>query len=199
VYLTRECDVGDTLTQTIDGQAVHTWHIPCVRLWEQDATAALAAGSPGLIVLSPLMRNAAAGLVEQAATLLIQQAPCPQQADLLSILGVFAERIMTIERFAQFVGKERLMESRLLDYLVAEKTAAIRAEGQAEGERQQARQFILDTLVTRLSPTVQDYRRMERALQAIADLPRLNEIFHHALTATDFVAFEQAAFPPQAD
>jgi predicted transposase YdaD len=167
-----------------------------------------------LCALSPLMRNAAAGLIEQAAILLLQQAPQPQQADLLSILGVFAERIMTIERFAQFVGKERLMESRLLDYLVAEKTAAIRdesraegraegrvegqAEGRVEGECQQAREYILDTLVTRLSPAVQDYRRVGRALQAIADLPRLNEILRHALLAADFDAFERAAFPPPA-
>lgn len=198
VYLTPECDIGDTLTQAIDGQAVHTWQIACVRLWEQEAPSILAAGSPGLAVLSPLMHNADAALIEQAATLVIQRAPQPQQADLLSILGVFAERIMTIERFAQFVGKERLMESRFLDYLVAEKTAAIRAEAHAEGEREQAREYILDTLVTRLNPSVQDYRRVERALAAIEDLQRLDAIFRHALLATDFASFEGVAFPPPA-
>jgi hypothetical protein len=40
-----------------------------VRLWEQDAAAALASGRAGLAVLTPFMRGVDQGVVEQAALL----------------------------------------------------------------------------------------------------------------------------------
>ncbi|NJN67924.1 MAG: hypothetical protein HC884_15050 [Chloroflexaceae bacterium] len=106
VYLTPPCDMGDTLTQAVDGEVFHSCRIPCVRLWQQDATAALATNRPGMAVLSPLMRGATRELVEQAARLVMEQTALPQQSDLLSVLGVFAEPMMTYERFVRFVGKE---------------------------------------------------------------------------------------------
>lgn len=72
VYLTPECDVGDTITQMIDGHVVQAWQVGCLRLWEQDAQAALASGNLGLAVLSPLMRNADVTLVEAATQLVLQ-------------------------------------------------------------------------------------------------------------------------------
>ncbi len=40
IYLTPDDDVGDTLVQTSDGHPGWRVTIPCVRLWQQDATAA---------------------------------------------------------------------------------------------------------------------------------------------------------------
>jgi hypothetical protein len=139
VYLIPEADVGDGLAQVIDGETVSEWPVHCVRLWEQDAAAALASGSPGLAVLSPLMRGADLRLVEGAAELVLRAAPRPEQPDLLSILGVFAEPMMEPAEYMRMIGRERLMESRLIEYLTAEKVAQAVAETnqQHEAERQQ--------------------------------------------------------------
>src|SRR5262250_846904 len=49
-------------------------------------------------------------------------------ADLLSILGVFAEPLIGHERYVRMVGREKLMASDLLTYLMEEKLAEMRAE-----------------------------------------------------------------------
>ncbi|NJN68145.1 MAG: hypothetical protein HC884_16240 [Chloroflexaceae bacterium] len=92
VYLRPEADAGDTIAPTIDGQVVQPWGVGRIALWEQDAQAALASGSLGLVVLSPLMRDADVALVETAASLVLTQAPPTQQGDLLSILGCLLSR-----------------------------------------------------------------------------------------------------------
>ncbi|MFV9506087.1 MAG: hypothetical protein AB4911_16155 [Oscillochloridaceae bacterium umkhey_bin13] len=96
IYLNRASDVGDTLRQTVDGRDVLAWQVPVVRLWEWDALNAVQHGPLGLAVLSPLMRGATEAPVEQVVSLVLTDAPLPQQADLLSILGVFAEPLMNV-------------------------------------------------------------------------------------------------------
>jgi hypothetical protein len=91
-----------------------------VRLWQYDAATALASGALGLAVLSPLMHNASEATVERAIEQVLQQAPPAQQSDLLVILGVFGEPFMATERFVRLVGKERLMTSDLVTYLMEE-------------------------------------------------------------------------------
>jgi hypothetical protein len=121
VYLHPTCDMGDTLQQVIDGQVVQQWQLACVRLWQYAAADLLASGAVGLAVLSPLGQHPSADLVEQAVGVVQQQAPRPQQGDLLSILGVFAEPLMETERFKRLVGRERLMESKLFNDLFQER------------------------------------------------------------------------------
>jgi len=123
IYLTPADDVGDTLVQAGTGQTGWRITIPCVRLWQQDATAALASGKPGLIALSPLMQGATADLVEQATSLILGAVAPPAQAEVLTALGVFAEPLMATERFIRLVTKERLMASDLISYLMQEKVA----------------------------------------------------------------------------
>jgi hypothetical protein len=123
IYLAPQYDVGNTLDQVIDGVTVHSWPINTIRLWEYDAAKALASGALGQIVLSPLMRNADQHIVEAAAQAVLRQAPLPQQADLLVILGVFAEPFVAADRFVRLVGKERLMASDLVTYLMEEQVA----------------------------------------------------------------------------
>jgi GGDEF domain-containing protein len=60
------------MLQKKDSQAVQPWSVGRIALWEQDAPAALASGQLGLVVLSPLMRNADTGLVSAADQALYQ-------------------------------------------------------------------------------------------------------------------------------
>ena len=185
VYLTPGCDIGDTIRQQIDGLTAYAWPVRCVRLWEQNAGEALASGSVGLAVLSPLMRNADQHTVEQAIGLVLHEAPRPQQADLLSILGVLAEPLLAPERFLQLVGKERLMESTLLEYLVAEKAVLLEQHARVG----QLREDILEALATRFNPPAQNYRQVEQAITVIDELNQLSALFRQALLAADFAAF----------
>jgi hypothetical protein len=137
VYLHPGDDVGGTLQQLLDGVELWSISFRVVRLWEQDARAAVASGLPGLAVLSPLMRGANAEVVEQAATLVLgQEAPGRQQADLLTILGLFAEPLMDTERFVHLVGRERLMASDLITYLAGERIAELEREHAAQLEQE---------------------------------------------------------------
>ncbi len=143
VYLKPADDTGDTLTMAVDGQVQHHWPFRCVRLWEQDAAAALETGNLALATLSPLMRGATGALVEQAARTVLTTAPPPQQADLLAILGVFAAPIMEPARFINLVTKEKLMSSDLIEYLaqdiIAEQDAKWQTRLAAERETLEAR------------------------------------------------------------
>jgi predicted transposase YdaD len=146
VYLHPGDDTGDTLHQEVPGLGGWSVRFHVVRLWEQDAQAALASGRPGLAVLSPLMRGATAELVEQAAQVVLAETPADQrQADLLTILGILGEDLMDTARYVRLLGKERLMASKLISYLaedlVAERTAALQrqaAEERAALQRQVA-------------------------------------------------------------
>jgi predicted transposase YdaD len=134
-YLHPADDVGDTLQQALDGAVLWTMPFRRIRLWEQDAAAAVASGLPGLAVLSPLMRGAEAQLVEQAARVILDRTdPDSRQADLLTILGVFAEPLVDPSQFVRMMGRERLMASDLIGYLIEERMADIERERAAERE-----------------------------------------------------------------
>jgi len=193
VYLAPEYDVGDTLTQTIDGQVVQAWPIRRIQLWTQDAQAALAANSLGLAVLSPLMRNADASLVEDAARMVVAQAPLTQQGDLLSILGAFAEPLLQPQRFMNLVGREKLMSSGLFDLLMQEREAELREmyetklreqeeqfrqqeeqlRQQEEQFRQELQQMLEDTLLVRFPAAPLVLMRDIRRIPSLAELRRL--------------------------
>lgn len=187
VYLAPHCDVGDTLTQTIDGQVVQAWPMRRVQLWQQDAQAALASASLGQVVLSPLMQHADAHLVETAVQLVLQQAPLSQQGDLLSILGVFAEPLFEPQRFVALVGRERLMSSDLFDYLMKDREAELRTTYEAQLQqkdvqlqqkvqqevRHELQQVLEDTLVVRFPDAPLALVRLLRRVQQPVDLRHL--------------------------
>jgi len=176
IYLTPADDVGDEVARPINGVASLGWRLPCVRMWELEAEAALASGALGLAVLSPLMRGASEELVRQAAAVVLAQAPLPQQADLLSILGVFAEPLIAPEVFEQMVGKERLMASDLLSYLMKEKLA--------EALQDAAR----DVIVVRFPNTP---AMLLHNLHTVTDPGQLKALHSAALTAPDQAAVER--------
>ena len=178
------------------------WRMPCVRLWEQDATAALASGNLGLTVLSPLMRNATEALVEQAITTVMSAAELPQQADLLSILGVFAEPLIDHERFVRIVGREKLMASDLLTYLMEEKLAELESAQRTkiaeleEAALRQSQTMLEEAVIARFPEApialVHDIRR-------VTDPQQLQQLIIAVIRASDLSEFEHAlaqAIPP---
>ena len=136
IYLRPGDDAGSSLRQGLEG-GPESWGITftCVRLWEQDAAAAVASGAVGLAVLSPLMGGATGALVERAAALVLGQGAAePRRANLLTILGVFAEPLVGRDRFVRMIGREQLMASDLLSYLMEEKLAELDQERARERE-----------------------------------------------------------------
>jgi hypothetical protein len=188
IYLTPADDVGDHLRQEVDGKTLLDWHVPCIRLWEQDTATALQSGSLGLTVLSPLMRNATASQVEQAITTIIHEAPIQQRADLLSILGVFAEPLIEENRFVQIVGKEKLMESNLLSYLMEEKLIEIKKE--QETTIRHSLQQTLEEMVMARFP--QAPITLVRYIRQVADPDALQRLMVVLVRAADLAEFEQA-------
>jgi hypothetical protein len=127
VYLAPAYDMGDTLRQWIDDQLVYHCQLASVQLWKQDAQAALASGNLGLCALSPLMEGASEQVVLQALDTILRTASPPQQSNLLSILTTFSEPWVSTEHILRLVGKERLMESKIWNTLLAEAMDDIKA------------------------------------------------------------------------
>lgn len=124
MYLKPGDDTGDTFRLVLDGREYFSVPFHRVRLWQEDAATAIASGRPGLAVLSALMAGSNAAAVEEAAGVVLRAEPDPaKQASLLGILGVFAEAFMAPEQLERILGRERLMASKLLEYLMREKTA----------------------------------------------------------------------------
>lgn len=193
IYLSPAADAGDSIRQTVDGQALLDWSIPVVRLWELDAQAAAERGGVGLAVLSPLMRGATAELVEQVIIQVLDQAPLTQQADLLSILGVFAEPLIDSQAFVRLVGKEKLMSSDLITYLVDEKVAEVERKYAEEFEQKLAtitraiQEAVEDTVVLRFpnTPVV-----LVRRIRSLSDPEQLAALRRAILQAPDQGATE---------
>jgi hypothetical protein len=215
VYLKPADDVGDTLIQQLAGMAGWQVHIPCVRLWQQDAVAAVASGRPGLMALAPLMQGASPALVEQVAQQLISSVAAPIQAELLAALGIFAEPLVDAERFIRLVTKERLMSSDLItlltadlveekDALLQEKRALLHEKDAllhekdlllqerallAQQVQERLRQAIEDILVTRF-PTAP--LRITTQLRNVVTPDQLQSLIHVAAIAPDINSIEQA-------
>lgn len=185
IYLSPAADVGDTLRQTVDGHDLFSWQVPVVRLWELDAVNATQLGNLGLAVLSPLMRGATVALVEQVVSQVLAEAPLTQQADLLSILGIFAEPLIDSSTFVQLVGRERLMSSDLISYLVSEKVAEL--EQTRAAMYRELQEAVEDTVVLRFPNTPAG---LVRNIQFVTDLDQLAALRRAILQAPDQPAVE---------
>jgi hypothetical protein len=129
VYLTPAGDMGDALHQEVAGFRYWGVTFHHVRLWEEDAVAAVQSGQVGLAVLSPLMRNATAALVEEAGKLVLAAEPDQRrQADLLNVLGVLAEPLVAPDQFIERFERKRLMESKLFELLMQDKVQELEAK-----------------------------------------------------------------------
>lgn len=191
IYLTSAADVGDELVQVVDGVRVQAWPLRAVRLWEIDANVALDSDLLGLAVLSPLMANASAASVERAVVQVLTTAPETQQADLLAILGVFAEPLVPVEQFVQRVGKERLMATDLISYLVGEQLAEREARYVAE-----LQQTLEVTLATRFP---QAPLELALRIRQVTQPEALHRLIRTAVQAGDLVTVEAALAERLAD
>lgn len=199
----------------------------CVRLWEQDAAAAVGSGLAGLAALSPLMGGATTELVEQAAWLVLTATePGKEQANLLSVLGILAEGLLAAPRFERLIGKERLMASSLMEYLykdkleeVAQVYAAERAAAQAAldeeraaaqatlaqawaAEHARATELATATLLQAIQDTLaarfpQTPVASVAPLSRMRDLDRLQVVFRAVLSATNQAEAEEALHESQ--
>lgn len=85
IYLWPEADAGNAVQQ---GRVNWSSTFRCVRLWQEDAAAAVRSGRPGLAVLSALMQGATMDLMEEAAQVVADAGlEYQEEADLLSVLG----------------------------------------------------------------------------------------------------------------
>lgn len=194
VYLAPAYDVGDTLEQIIDGVVVQSWPMQSVRLWEYDAATAIASGALGLVVLSPLMHNASSVVVEQAAQAILREAPLEQQADLLVILGVFGAPWVPAERYVHLVGKEQLMTSDLVSYLMEEQLT------ERESRYVEELQHTLEAAIAARFP--QAPLTLALTIHQILRTDELHRLIVAVVRAPDLVAVEQelnAATTPTAE
>ena len=139
--------------------------------------------------MSPLMANANETLVTQAAQMVVRDAPPAQQAALLVILGVFGEPFVPAAQFVRLVGKEHLMGSDLVSYLmeeqVAEREARYTEELQRTLEATIAARFPAAPL--RFAQTIHQITRTDVlhrliiAVVSVADVPAVEQALARAL------------------
>jgi hypothetical protein len=190
--------MGDTLRQWIDDQLVYHCQLASVQLWKQDAQAALASGNLGLCALSPLMAGASEQVVLQALDTILRTATPPQQSNLLSILTTFSEPWVSTEHILQLVGKERLMESKIWNTLLAEAMgeakAEIKAEAKAEAMDEATKLHINDmqqtlenALITRFP---QAPVRLMRDIRQLSQSSQFNDLIIALVAVQDVEEFE---------
>lgn len=180
IYLKPEDDCGELVQPDVAGRQGWVVHIPAIRLWEQDAAKAVASGIPGLMTLVPLMHGATDAMITTAATSLIQQTQPPLQGELLTALGMFAEPLVSTDRFIRLVTKERLMSSDLLSVLMEDKVQAY--EAREAMLHQQLQQMVEETVMIRFP---QAPAGLILLLRSITDIARLRSVHRSVLQATD--------------
>jgi len=131
------------------------------------------------------VQGATVALVEQVVSQVLTQAPLTQQADLLSILGIFSEPLMDSAGFVRLVGREKLMASDLITYLVGEKVAELEQDRATVYRALQ--DAVVDTVVLRFpnTPAV-----LVRNVQFLNDLDQLVALRRAVLQAPDQPAVE---------
>jgi hypothetical protein len=203
IYLWPEADAGDAVQR---GSVSWSSAFRCIRLWQEDAVAAVRSGRPGLAVLSALMRGATTALMEEAAQLVANAGlEYQEQADLLSVLGVLGEALIMPERLEQVIGKERLMGSKLVEYLYKDKFDQMEQERQQERERERAareraeleRMAMMNTLVEAIEDVIASRfptapLTVATALRRVQNPERLRELLGLALHVPDLTTFESA-------
>jgi len=191
VYLRPGDDTGAYLSQSVAGREAWGVGFRVVRLWEQDAHVALTRENVGLAVLSPLMAGADAPLVEQAATLILKQAASPRErADLLTILGIFSAPIIDSGQFVRMIGKEPLMASDLVSYLI-EDTVNERVQ-KAVAQRQAELQAESEAIYEARLEAAQEALRREAAEHAREAAEHAREAAEHAREAAERERFVHA-------
>jgi len=187
IYLHPGDDIGDTLVQEVPG--VQKWLIglPCIRLWQHNAGEALARRIPGLAALSPLMDYATPERVEEAAEIILQGTSPLEQDELITVLGIFAEGLLSPERLERLITRERIMTSSFIRHVFREEIAEREAS---------LRQETVSTLIAQAEETaILRFPNLPAHLafniRELADVATLRQLHRDLLTAPDQAAAEQ--------
>jgi hypothetical protein len=154
-----------------------TWHI--VKLWEQPAAALLATGDPGVMPWVPLARidGPPEPVLGECRRVIEERARPDEQANLLAVSQILGSlRYNAALLFAIFGGKEKMIESPILQELIAETTAKSRQED------------LLGFLEARFGPLPAD---ISASLAVVTDEARLRDLIRHAALAPDLDAFRR--------
>jgi predicted transposase YdaD len=174
IYLFRRRQPEEPVFRVmVRGREVNRWRFDCVRMWEIEAQAALDQGLPGLAVLVPLMKGVSLGRIEQAARQIETTVPDAQQADLLALWHAFAGGKYTVEQLERIIGKERLMESTVYQWGLAEGLAKGEADGLIKGQLAAAR-ALCQRAVRKWHPRAG--AKVWAAIEACTDLAALEEV-----------------------
>jgi hypothetical protein len=154
-----------------------SWHI--VKLWELPAAELLAMGDPGVMPWVPLTRidGPPEAVLQECRRVIDERARPEEHANLLAvsqILGGLRYNAATLR--AVFGGREKMIESPVLQELIAETTA------------ETTHKNIMTFLKARLGPVPAE---VGAALRRITDEQRLERLVEHAARCPDLDAFRR--------
>jgi predicted transposase YdaD len=171
----------------LEGREINRWSFEAVYLWEQDARLVLASGAPGLLALVPLMRGGAdRGVVEEAIRQIERAFPGERLSDAEDVLLALASRYYTVSELTRMIGRDRMIQSSIYEWGLAEGRTQGRTQGLSEGlsaGRLEAERDLCLALVAKHHPAILD--RARPLIEACADPVRLKD---WALTASDLDA-----------
>ncbi|MFP4436195.1 MAG: Rpn family recombination-promoting nuclease/putative transposase [Chloroflexaceae bacterium] len=199
LYLDRGAGSNDTGShQRVgpDGTPVLTWKYRVIHLWRIPAEDLLALERPSLLPLVGLTEIVRpTEVLPKVVERIRNEADAAQQKELLQqLIGLMKDEeiIAMTKQLLSDLELEDLKEHPFLWEQYQRYQERIKTEGRAEGERQKARDNILEVIAVRFNPTAMDYRRVEQMLAMLSDLERLNTLFSLALRSNTFAEYEQA-------
>jgi len=192
-YLNPRADVGDTIEMVLDGVVLFRITIRCIRLWQLPARAAVASGRVGLAVLSPLMADADAETVSQAADLVrAEVTPEQGQGDLLTILGALSEGLTDAATLRRIVGEGFVIRSKFIGSIVEDEINRRMEEERDtahDAVRMMSLRMVEDAITVRFPAIAFP---LVRPILGLRDSERLVALHHALLLAPDQAAAEQA-------
>ena len=118
----------------IGARVINRWSFGVVRLFEWNAHQVVAAGTPGLLALVPLMRGGDdLDLIAEAARRIELAFPNQDLPDAEDVLLALIPSRYSRDDLLRIVGRKRLIDSRLLQDALAEGEAKGEAKGIAKG------------------------------------------------------------------
>jgi hypothetical protein len=162
-----------------------TWQV--VKLWEVPAADLLATGDPGVMPWVPLARidGPPEPVLQQCRRIIDERARPEEHANLLAVsqvLGGLRYNVATLR--AIFGGKEKMIESPVLQELIAEQRAEAKVQTQHEA--------ILDVLEARFGPVPAEVRS---SLMRVTGEQRLRELIRQAAQCPDLDTFRHHLAP----
>ena len=177
------------------GEPVLSWSYQVIHLWKMNAEELLSLGRADLLPLLGQTQVDKPEIVFPEAIKTIKAQSANPKASLDFLLT-----LITDEEVGKMVS-DLVEEDELMNQLIEESPYLNRAfrEGFAEGEaKKQAdikleakKEFIMDALVTRFSPSITAYRDLEKKIRVLHDENLLKEVFNQVLQAESVDVFQK--------